>query len=204
MNIVDIYASIIDEKGDQPTFKPTGIEPDQLLAIVNDCKSLLNIADKSKGKAMTFSEMVISQEKDPQKAIIRLNRLMPKYDPKEIEDAMKAVCGGSIVQFCEDFALACQLEYFLRFRESIERSIEKIKNESNLAIIVISILKRLVDSYQPVIETWGKQLCGTGLQFSALNRDERVTESIIELLLKQLPRGLQWVEDEVTAFPCLI
>ena len=68
---------------------------------------------------------------------------------------------------------------------------------------VILALDRLIGIYGKVIEGWGEQFRGTGLQFRDLTRDREVVDKIVGLLDGRPPTALQWLEDEVSAFPCL-
>ncbi|HPM81702.1 MAG TPA: hypothetical protein PLF81_13430, partial [Candidatus Anammoximicrobium sp.] len=185
---------------------PRRVRPDVLESLMEHWKEVADILRKSSGVPELARAGLMAHAEREGETVERLVALLSaagvKIAAAEVQDTLRAECGGRFSFFCRDFGVV-RLAYALRFfRRLRELANEKGVTSDKQAALVIKILKRIVDTYESLIRANRDQGRETGIEMSWLARSDAVRDSIIESLLGQSPEALSWVDDEISAFPC--
>jgi len=214
LNLADQFGTkFLFDKVDR---KPIKLDNAKLQSLLAHWKVVYKVLEESGGNPEIVHEMLLKKAGQATETVDRLYALLKESEinikgKTDVDDILKDVCGGRYYAFCEDFGVM-RLSYALRFF----RELGKMANEQNKilppdrkvtpyrqASLVIAVLKRILDTYEALIQANKQQRRETGIEMSWLSRSDKVLSSIIRALLGlEREAALSWIDDEVSAYPC--
>ncbi|MCL5036737.1 MAG: HD domain-containing protein [Chloroflexi bacterium] len=179
--------------------------------LASDWKRLCGFIDESGGNRQEFARLLIRSEQDPRCAIERIRRLLLEGPPESlktklnssivIQEVLEETLGTQFHEFWSDFALVCKLDYALRFIKELEKyAAQNKKSAYEIFVIVVSLLKRLVQDYSALTRRNDGTRRRIGIEVSGWTRTPDISRSLIELLFKDLSKGVGWAAEEATAW----
>ena len=197
--------------------------------IASELNELLDKIKQFEGSRLKFAKNLIEYEQDPFRTIERIRRLLTEQCPNEliaglndkkaIEEALNEILGIQFYAFWVDFALVCKLDYALRFVARLEKYAIRVgrdkykdytEEERNRKIahdiinIVVSLIKKWVQSYSNLTKRADGTRCRIGIEVSGCTRTEKIADSLINLLFSSVSsdrdKGLAWAAEEATAW----
>ncbi len=179
--------------------------------LASDWKRLCCLIEDSKGDRQEFARRLIASEQNPEATIGRIRRLLLERPPdnlrselsstREIEEVLRVTLGTQFYEFWSDFALVCKLDYALRFILELQKyASENSLSAHHLMEVVVSLIRRLVQSYSALTRRTDGTRRRIGIEVSGWTRTPEISESLIELLYSDLPKGLGWASEEATAW----
>ncbi len=216
-----VLLNLADQFGTPALYKKTDCKPqcldsEMLRALIGRWNIVANVLSKTREDPEEVRAELLRSAGQASETVNRLYALLRASgisikERRDVNEILKAVCGGRYYAFCEDFGVV-RLSYALRFFRSLRERAEQENSYLPLdrqftpyrqALLVLTVLKRILDTYEPLIRANKAQKSETGIEMSWLARSDEVKDSIIQTLLGQeRESALSWIDDEVSAFPC--
>jgi hypothetical protein len=167
--------------------------------------------ESAKGDRQRFSNDLVRSEQTPAQAIERIRRLLLERppdtmrsafdDPDKIGEILRITMGTQFYEFWADFALVCKMDYCLRFVIKLEAYVADNKLESDRVIeVLIALTKELVQSYSALTKRLDGSRRRIGIEVSGWTRTPQISDSLISILISNLPLGVGWAAEEATAW----
>ena len=187
--------------------KPLGIltdDVDRILERWSILTSIISTVGGSREPEKIWIDLV-AYSQGQREAIKRIYYLLSKGGIETTEGhislVLRSTCGGWFPTFCRAFGTV-RLSYALKFVEKLKSRLQDKRQDDELAVkIWIEVLTRAIKTYETLISTYHSEGRVTGIEMASLTRNEEVATSIIDSLIKRSTGVLNWVDDEITAFP---